>query len=178
LLSLGWFRSRHPSNFLVSNSLGLNIYQNCRYGKVSVSTTFVSWVSQIHCHYVIWIICTILLPSDQSMHNSGTNDWFLLNAFDQATISHKLYEFSLSLGLSLDLETNILGISLGLVTETKRFKVSVLVMSLRLNDSKSWSYHRDFKIHGLGLDAETWIVVVSVSKLEYWSCYSLVCPPK
>ena len=42
---------------------------------------------------------------------------------------HKLFAFTLDLGLSLDLETNILGIGLSLVTETRRFKVSVSVSS-------------------------------------------------
>ena len=72
----------------------------------------------IHCQYIIWIISTILLPSDQIMHKSGTNDLFLLHAFDYAINLHKLFAFSLGLGLSLDLETNFLGIGLGLVNET------------------------------------------------------------
>ena len=57
--------------------------------------------------------------------------------------------------------------------------VLVLVSSLRLEDSKSRSRsrHWDFKIHSLGLDVETWILAVSVSKLEPWSRHSLVDTP-
>ena len=69
------------------------------------------------------------------MHKSGTNDQFPLNAFVLPINLHRLFAFSLGLGLSLDLETNIPGLGPGLVTETRRFKVSVLVSTLRLQDS-------------------------------------------
>ena len=136
LLSLGWSRSRHPPNFLVLKSLRLDISQNFMSQKVSVSTSFVFWVSQIHCQYIIWNISTILLISDQIMHKSGTNDQFPLNAFVLPINVHRLFAFSLGLGLSLDLETNIPGLVLGLVTETRRFKVSVESYCQPMNGSK------------------------------------------
>ena len=81
LLSLDLSRSQHPLNCLVSKSLGLDISQNFQSRKVLVSTSFVFWVSQIHCQYIIWNISTILLISDQIMNKSGTNYQFPLNAF-------------------------------------------------------------------------------------------------
>ena len=48
LLSLGWSRSFHPQNFLVSKSLRLDISKNFCSEKVSVSWSLVFGVSQIH----------------------------------------------------------------------------------------------------------------------------------
>jgi hypothetical protein len=74
---------------------------------------------------------------------------------------HTLFAFSLGLNVSLHLETNFIGLgiafvtetihslSLGIVNETSRFIVSVLV----------------FDVKTLILE-----VLVSVSKLEPWSC--------
>ena len=72
-----------------------------------------------------------MLISDQIMNKSGINEQFPLNAFVKPINLHKLFAFSFGLSLSFDLETNIPG--LGLVTETRRFKVSV--SKLRLQDS-------------------------------------------
>jgi hypothetical protein len=56
----------------------------------------------------------------------------LLNAFVYPIHLHKLFAFSLGLVLSFDLETNIPGLGIGLVTETRRFKVFVSVSALTL----------------------------------------------
>jgi hypothetical protein len=48
---------------------------------------------------------------------------------------HKLLTSSLGLGVSLDIETKILGLGLSLVTEVLRFIVLVSVSKLRLQDS-------------------------------------------
>ena len=76
--------------------------------------------------------------------------------------SRHLSNFLVSKSLTLDISRNC-----------RSQKVSV--SSLRLEDSKSLSRHWDFKIHslGLGLDVDTWILAISVSKLEPWSRYSL-----
>ena len=50
--------------------------------------------------------------------NPLTNDGFPLKAFEYAIYHHKLFSFSLGLGVSLAIKTNIPSLSLGLVTET------------------------------------------------------------
>ena len=81
LMSLGRSRSRQPLNFLVSNSLGLDISLNFQSRKVSVSTSFVFWVSQIHCLYIKWNISTILFFSNKIIHKWGNDAQFPLNAY-------------------------------------------------------------------------------------------------
>ena len=80
LLSLGWSRSQHPLNLLVSKSLGLNISKNFQSQKVLVPTSFIFLVLQIHCQYIIWNITTILLISDQIVQESETNYQFPFDA--------------------------------------------------------------------------------------------------
>ena len=120
---------------LVSKNLGLDTSQNFMSQKVSVSTYFIYWsrqfpfnivLSVLYCFYLIktWIKQKLMIAFIAFIAFIAGPWWGL--------ISSQLFTFSLSLGLSLDLETNILGLRLGLITETKRFVVSVSSLSLVL----------------------------------------------
>ena len=186
LPSFEWSRSRHPSNFPVSMSLGLNIPEisQSRWVSVSTSKKFLS-LDESRSRHPTYIPVSMSLSLDihkllkyswviepkKAAKQSESLDGVSVSSFAQSrnwdsdflvsVSSIRLGRFqSRSQSCHWDLDI----FSLGFIIKTRTFSVSVLVSPLRLIPFQSRSCHWDSDIFslGLGLDDQNLVSLMPV----------------